>query len=47
MVNKSTNINKMNNLSVSPQIIEHNKNNNIWHQKSRSWLETGTKMLQD
>ena len=37
MVNNSTNINKTNN-HLSPQIIEHRKDHDILHWKSRSWL---------
>jgi hypothetical protein len=37
MVSTSTNIN------LSPQTIEHKKDHNIWHWKSRSWLGTGKK----
>jgi len=43
MVNNSANINKMK-IHLSPQSIEHNKDKDMWHWKSRSWLETGTKM---
>ena len=30
---------------LSPQTIEHKKNHDIWHWKSRSWIGRGTKML--
>jgi len=41
MVNKTKNY-------LSPQTIEHkNKKHDIGHWKSRSWLETSTKPLQD
>jgi len=37
MVNIFTNINKTNN-HLSPQMIEHKKEHDIWCRKSRSWL---------
>ena len=43
MVNNSNNINKMNN-HLSPQIIEYIKDHHIYWWKSRSWLQTETKM---
>jgi hypothetical protein len=43
VVNNSNNINKMNS-HLSPQIIGHTKDHNIYWWKSRSWLQTGTKM---
>jgi len=49
MVNNFTNISKANNhLSpltshLSPQIIEHKKDHDMWCWKSRSWVEKGTK----
>jgi len=44
MVNNSTN-NKPNN-HLSPQTIEHKKDNVIWLWKSRSWLGTVAKIWQ-
>jgi len=43
MVNNSTNINKMNNY-LSPQTIQCKTDHNIWHWKSKSWLDIVTKM---
>jgi hypothetical protein len=43
MVNNSSNINKMNN-HLSPQLIAHKTEQDIWDCKFRSWLEEGTKM---
>jgi hypothetical protein len=47
VVNNSNNItlysNKMNS-HLRPQIIEHKKDHHIYWWKSRSWLQTGTKM---
>ena len=43
MINNSTNINKTNN-HLSPQLIEHKKDQNIWCWKSKSRLGTGTIM---
>jgi len=40
IVNNSTN--KMNN-HLTPQLIEHKEDHDIWNWKSRSWLETGSK----
>ena len=42
MVNNSTNINKTNK-HISSQIIKHKKNHDIWHWKSRSYLEQAQK----
>ena len=42
MVNNSTIVNKLCN-HISPQIVEHEKDHNIWCWKFRSWLGTGTK----
>jgi hypothetical protein len=45
MVNNSTNINKINNY-ITTLIIVHKKKDDILGWKSKSWLGTGTKMLQ-
>jgi hypothetical protein len=45
LVNNSTNISRKNN-HLLPQIIEDKKNQNIWHWKYRSWLQTGTQLWQ-
>ena len=42
LINNSTNINKTHN-HLSPQIIEHKKDHDIWCWKSRPWLGSGTK----
>jgi len=44
MVNNSTNINKINNY-LSPQMIEHLKDHDIWWRKSRSWIGYDRRML--